>query len=105
MTKSILVIDTPENCIGCDFSDCELKEWYCERAKRYLKESEGEESRPDWCPLLDLPDCKDFENERQKSILEDCYNESDPCDKSFLQGYVAAWNACIEKILKVGVEK
>lgn len=37
MSKSVLVIDTPENCY-----DCESK------------------SRPDWCPLKPLPEKKHY---------------------------------------------
>ena len=87
MNKSILVIDTPENCIGCDFSDCELREYYCERVKRYLKGSEGEESRPDWCPILCLP--KKEEVDTSLSEIE------------FFRRI--GWNACINEILKGGV--
>lgn len=84
MSKSILVVDTPENCIGCDFSDCELREYYCERAKRYLKGGEGEESRPVWCPIRDLP-------EKRKV----------PLQYPYLHQLIAdGWNACIDEILK-----
>ena len=86
MSKSILVIDTPENCIGCDFSDCELREYYCERAKRYLKGCEGEESKPDWCPLRELTKKKDMD------FREEC--------SMYISRYWEGYNALIHEILK-----
>ena len=69
MSKSVLVIDTPTNCYDCPFgtrygSDLEY-EGLCELAdcldydvilmteEHYDCESK---SRPDWCPLVDLPE-------------------------------------------------
>ena len=77
MSKSVLVIDTPENCYDCPFgtgycSDLE-HEGLCELAdcldsdeiliteEHYDCESK---SRPDWCPLMDLPE-KDKEEENE----------------------------------------
>ena len=68
MSKSVLVIDTPENCYDCPFgtgycSDLVEYEGLCELAdcldydvilmteEHYDCESK---SRPDWCPLMDL---------------------------------------------------
>lgn len=92
MSKSILLIDTPENCIGCDFSDCELREYYCERAKRYLKGSDGEESRPDWCPLPDLPEKKP----KVKYHGNGCFGVNEAMKNSFNMGF----NSCIDELLK-----
>lgn len=76
MSKSVLVIDTPENCYDCPFgtSYCgELEyEGYCELAdcldydvilmteEHYDYESK---SRPDWCPLKPLPEKSTTEND------------------------------------------
>lgn len=51
MSKSILVIDTPENCCGCDLEYGH----YCGKEKRYIDEEEFE-TIPDWCPLRYLPE-------------------------------------------------
>lgn len=69
MSKSVLVIDTPENCYGCPFGTeycgnleyeglCELADCLdCDvilmTEEHYDCESK---SRPDWCPLMDLPE-------------------------------------------------
>lgn len=71
MSKSVLVIDTPENCYDCPFgtSYCGELEYvgYCELAdcldydvilmteEHYDYESK---SRPKWCPLKPLPEKK-----------------------------------------------
>nr|DAG36852.1 MAG TPA: hypothetical protein [Bacteriophage sp.] len=87
MSKSVLVIDTPENCYDCLFGTayCGKLEYAgcCELAYRlnydvilmteehYDRESK---SRPDWCPLKPLPDKKEYivpiDNvESQKDII------------------------------------
>lgn len=95
MSKSVLVIDAPENCYDCPFgtSYCgELEyEGYCELAdcldydvilmteEHYDCESK---SRPDWCPLMDLPE-KD--------------NGDYPAN-TFDAGFVEGRNQCIDEI-------
>lgn len=79
MSKSILVIDTPENCCGCDLEYGH----YCGKEKRYIDEEEFE-TIPDWCPLRDLP-------EKRKV----------PLQYPYLHQLIAdGWNACIDEILK-----
>ena len=98
MSKSVLVIDTPENCYDCLFGTayCGKLEYAgcCELAYRlnydvilmteehYDRESK---SRPDWCPLKPLPEKKEYivpiDNvESQKDII------------------AVGWNTCINKI-------
>lgn len=76
MSKSVLVIDTPENCYDCPFGTeyCGNLEYagYCELAdcldcdviliteEHYDCESK---SRPDWCPLKPLPEKSTIEND------------------------------------------
>lgn len=104
MIKSVLVIDTPENCYDCPFgtSYCgELEyEGYCELAdcldydvilmteEHYDCESK---SRPEWCPLKPLPEKKEYivpnDNvESQKDII------------------AVGWNACLRKITETSDE-
>lgn len=73
MSKSILVIDTPESCWGCDLEYGH----YCGKEKRHIGEGEFE-TIPDWCPLRDFP--------------EKYY----PVSMNFESGF----NACIDEILK-----
>lgn len=79
MSKSILVIDTPESCWGCDLENGH----YCGKEERYIGKEEFE-TIPDWCPLRDLPEKKN------RSIY---YN-------SYETGCVDGFNACIDEILK-----
>lgn len=98
MSKSVLVIDTPENCYDCPFgtgycSDLEY-EGLCELAdcldcneiliteEHYGCESK---SRPDWCPLKPLPERKNFVN--STNGIEANANV-----------YSAGWNGCIDAI-------
>lgn len=98
MSKSVLVIDTPENCYDCPFGTAycgEIEyEGLCELAdcldhdvilmteEHYDCESK---SRPDWCPLKPMPEKKEYivpiDNvESQKDII------------------AVGWNACVNEI-------
>lgn len=95
MRKSVLVMNTPENCYDCPFGTayCGELEYvgYCEIAdcldydiilmteEHYDCESK---SRPDWCPLMDLPE-KD--------------NGDYPAN-TFDAGFVEGRNQCIDEI-------
>ena len=95
MSKSVLVMNTPENCYDCPFGTayCGELEYvgYCELAgcldydvilmteEHYDCESK---SRPDWCPLMDLPE-KD---------------NGDYLANTFDAGFVEGRNQCIDEI-------
>lgn len=83
MSKSILVIDTPERCSMCEFLKSTDEEYcYCGRlgfdyqVNEYMRSMP--KGKPDWCPLRDLP--------------EKYY----PVSMNFESGF----NACIDEILK-----
>lgn len=96
MSKSVLVIDTPENCYDCPFGTayCGELEYagYCELAdcldydvilmteEHFDFESK---SRPEWCPLKPLPEKKN-------------------CDIFSFGSQIGAWregwSACIDAI-------
>lgn len=94
MSKSVLVIDTPENCYDCPFGTayCGKLEYvgYCELAdcldydvilmteEHYDYESE---SRPEWCPLKPLPE------KMTEAAQADHWNS-----------IKAGWNGCIDEI-------
>lgn len=96
MSKSVLVMDTPENCYDCPFgiSYCGELEYvgYCELAgcldydvilmteEHYDCESK---SRPEWCPL--------------KPLLEKSTAENDMTD--YQCGMVDGRNQCIDEIV------
>lgn len=102
MSKSVLVIDTPENCYDCPFgiSYCgELEyEGLCELAeclgcneilmteKYYDCESK---SKPDWCPLKPLP---------EKMKLTGVYGREYFQSNGKMPSYKIGWNDCIDAI-------
>lgn len=89
MSKSVLVIDTPEHgCISCligrNHSNSLETCIYCPIAGKCVLDKEAE-TIPDWCPLRPLPEKKEYivpiDNvESQKDII------------------AVGWNACIDEI-------
>lgn len=60
MSKSVLVVDTPENCHSCYLRGFTLNLQYC-RGK--LKDIKDTSVKPDWCPLKPLPEKSTTEND------------------------------------------
>lgn len=85
MSKSVLVIDTPESCINCkigqNMSNCMETCIRCPIAGKCALDEEAE-SIPDWCPLMDLPE-KD--------------NGDYPAN-TFDAGFAEGRNECIDEI-------
>lgn len=96
MSKSVLMIDTPESCLDCQFC-YELDEGveaYCsimndDEDKSLMKEIDCEDrycqGKPVWCPLKPLPERKNFVN--STNGIEANANV-----------YSAGWNGCIDAI-------
>lgn len=96
MSKSVLVMETPENCYVCPFGTayCSALEYegLCELAdcldcdvilmteEHYDCESK---SRPEWCPLKPLPKYKSMEKLGE-----------------YEYGKMHGWNRCIDAITK-----
>ena len=98
MSKSVLVIDTPENCLDCQFcyeldegveACCSISDDDDEDAS-LMKKIDCEygycQGKPDWCPLMDLPEKDDF---------DDLYDE-------YYTGYHDGWNRCLKEITSQG---
>lgn len=85
MSKSVLVIDTPERCIDCEigqnYSSIIETCVFCQIAGKPALDGKAE-SRPDWCPLMDLPE-KD---------------NGDYPSNTFDAGFAEGWNQCIDEI-------
>ena len=86
MSKSILVIDTPENC-----DECRLMREHFDHGYGWIKECVGsgiddcivfERKLEDYCPLKPMPE--------KKKTLDDIYAGS---------GFDRGYNACIDEIL------
>ena len=93
MRKSVLVIDTPENCLDCQFcyeldegveACCSISD--DDEDARLMKKIDCEhgycQGKPDWCPFMDLP---------EKDNFDDPYDE-------YYTGYRDGWNRCLEEI-------
>ena len=85
MSKAILVIDKPSNCIQCPC--IRINSFYdvCQLAKRTLPFNEKE--IPDWCPLRPMPEKKEticYQGESWSSVEKKTEN--------------VGWNACIDEI-------
>lgn len=83
MSKSVLVIDTPENCDKCKIRAINLA--WCNISRKSTSHHPSgkpmdERNRPDWCPIKPLPEKKDFWEEEHGG--------------KFSEG----WNACIDEI-------
>ena len=59
MSKSVLVIDTPENCNSCDLCGGTFHV-FCEVNHRDIEDFSV---KPDWCPLKPLPEKNTTEND------------------------------------------
>ena len=78
MSKSLLLIDTPENCRSCYLRGFTLNLQYC-RGK--LKDIKDTSVKPDWCPLKPLP-------EKMTGVASTDHWNS----------IKAGWNGCIDEI-------
>lgn len=91
MNKSILVIDTPKNCITCQYRFGKWNEevgtfHICSICDERLREEDFGENRADFCPLKPLPQKRELE-ESGNSLIDDC--------KEY---YTDGWNDCLDEI-------
>lgn len=98
MSKSVLVIDTPENCLDCQFcyeldegveACCSISD--DDEDTSLMKKIDCEygycQGKPDWCPLKPLPEKKEY---------------VDPTSSAKAKKNIIAvgWNTCINTIVK-----
>ena len=62
MSKSILIVDTPENCNECPFFNSYYFGEHCGATEEKIKYDYDtfQYTKSDWCPLLSLPERKDL---------------------------------------------
>ena len=90
MSKSVLVIDTPENCLDCQFcfeldegveACCSISD--DDKDTSLMKKIDCEygycQGKPDWCPLKELPNKKNW--------------------GEIFNGNVKGWNDCLKEII------
>lgn len=80
MSKSVLVMDTPESCRSCYLRGFTLALQYCKVESEQIKDTS---IRPDWCPLNPLPD---------KMVIPRGARNVDGLE------YAAGYNTCINEI-------
>lgn len=87
MSKAILVMDMPKQCIDCKLSGYTVTGIPC--CKVYGRVLDTFMSKPNWCPLREVPQKKEKENFGVSPLCNEFFTE-------FNRGY----NACIDEILK-----
>lgn len=85
MSKSVLVIDTPENCNSCDLCGGTFHV-FCEVNHRDIEDFSV---KPDWCPLKPLP---------EKMKVTGIYNGEYFKAGGKPPSYKIGWNDCIDEI-------
>nr|DAD58421.1 MAG TPA: Hairy Orange [Caudoviricetes sp.]DAG63224.1 MAG TPA: Hairy Orange [Caudoviricetes sp.] len=80
MSKSVLVIDTPESCRSCYLREFTLDSQYCKVERKRIKDTN---IKPDWCPLKPLP---------EKMIIPRGVRNTDDLE------YAAGYNTCINEV-------
>ena len=88
MSKSVLVMETPENCGKCKF----ISELWCRAMGD--RRVPNNDAIPDWCPLKPLP---------KKMKVTGIYNGEYFKAGGKPPSYKIGWNACIDAI--TGEEK
>ena len=92
MSKSILVMDTPECCDKCPLFSNVYTDMTCRGNGRTIDYPFPDDKIQNWCPLGDLPE--------KKPKLEfqgnGCFGINEAMKNSFNTGF----NACIDEILK-----
>lgn len=84
MSKSVLLIETPESCRSCYLCGFTLNLHYCRGKKKDIKDTSV---KPDWCPLKPLP-------EKMTGVAQTDHWNS----------IKAGWNACIDEITEGNVD-
>lgn len=94
MSKSILIINTPDSCMGCNFLYCDVENnaESCVATEEARNVDLEKEEKPDWCPLKEIPQRK----EKIKYCGNGVLGINDMAKAKFNDGY----NACIDEILK-----
>lgn len=84
MSKSVLVMETPENCKSCIHIGTFIH--FC---RVNCRDIEDPSVKPDWCPLKPLP---------EKMKLTGVYNREHFQSNGKMPSYKIGWNDCIDEI-------
>lgn len=84
MTKAILVLEMPRNCMSCKLS-CQFGSYCLIIGDTY---SENGMTISENCPLKEIP-----------YKMEQVYGGEDGSEELYEEMYMAGWNACIDEIV------
>lgn len=90
MAKAVLIMDMPDDCIMCKFWNTDDDECYATGSEE-LSLGDFEKTKPDWCPLRELPEKNPSNPELTPGVY---YTE-----KGY-EVYKNGWNACLDEIVK-----
>lgn len=85
MSKSVLVMETPEDCESCVLHGG-IFHSFCKINCRYIEDLSA---KPDWCPLKPLP---------EKMKLTGVYGREYFQNNGKMPSYKIGWNDCIDAI-------
>lgn len=89
MMKAILVMEMPENCLKCpmemDVEDTSGNKWQGNICQGSGKRNADKSKKPDWCPLVPMPERKNYEK----------LSEGNP-----VKAWGNGWNSCLEEMDK-----
>lgn len=82
MSKAVLIMDMPESC-----RDCMIRSLAddCQTTGRYVQGYRHNNSKPDWCPMKELPEMCHITGASGQT-------------KDYVNGYRTGWNDCIDII-------
>lgn len=84
MSKAALIMDMPECCGRCPLMDDDPMGSYCNaHDDEYIGIPDTMGGKPDWCPLRELPEKKDYEKLSDWNRMKEWGN---------------GWNACLDVI-------
>lgn len=56
MAKGFFLVDIPENCLDCCYSESDNKNLYCKLNKKDNEDYVLRGTKPSWCPIRKLPE-------------------------------------------------
>ena len=86
MSKSIFIIDTPQNCSKCPLFFDAYTDMVCNANNRIIDYPYPDNKVQDWCPLKEFPSKYP---ERDYTPIE---------TKQYMEGYEDGYNSCLDYI-------
>lgn len=83
MAKAVLIMDMPESCKDCSIRFTDEYSDYCPCKTQDVFDYVHTDTKPEWCPLKEVPRIMDIKKAATMTSLTWC----------------EGWNACIDKIL------